>query len=70
MLVPREKANAALTSQAAEHIRGAKTCAEWNSLLLWARNSVRGPQWDYGTAQYQVDKNSLDYWAGVDAKPK
>lgn len=69
MLVPRKKANAGLSSKTTEHQRGAKSAAEWNSLLLWARK-MRGPQWDYGTAQYMVERNGLDYFAGVEEKAK
>ncbi|KAI5990167.1 hypothetical protein EDD15DRAFT_1184338 [Pisolithus albus] len=38
-----------------------ESASEWNSLLLTAR-AERGPQWDVGTQQFQVDFNSELYY--------
>ncbi|KAI5477679.1 hypothetical protein MNV49_006065 [Pseudohyphozyma bogoriensis] len=44
--------------------KAAKSASQWNSLLLWARKG-RGPQWEWGTGMYHVDRNSPEYYAGV-----
>lgn len=38
------------------------SCAEWNSLLIWARR-MRGPQWDSGVGMWMVDQGSDEYYA-------
>ncbi|KAH8994955.1 hypothetical protein EDB92DRAFT_2053083 [Lactarius akahatsu] len=38
-----------------------ESASEWNSLLLTAR-AERGPQWDVGTQQFQVDEGSCLYF--------
>ncbi|KAI9461618.1 hypothetical protein BJY52DRAFT_1259022 [Lactarius psammicola] len=38
-----------------------ENASEWNSLLLTAR-AERGPQWDIGTQQFQVDEGSCLYF--------
>jgi len=38
-----------------------ESASEWNSLLLTAR-AERGPQWDVGTQQFQVDEGSNLYF--------
>jgi len=43
-----------------------RSASEWNSLLRWAR-LARGPQWDFSTAIYMVDRGSAEYWQGVEA---
>ncbi|SGY16915.1 BQ5605_C012g07026 [Microbotryum silenes-dioicae] len=45
--------------------RAAKSASQWNSLLRWARHQ-RGPQWDYATCQYHVDRSTPEYYAGVE----
>ncbi|SCZ93744.1 BZ3500_MvSof-1268-A1-R1_Chr6-3g08857 [Microbotryum saponariae] len=45
--------------------RAAKSASQWNSLLRWARHQ-RGPQWDYATGQYHVDRSTPEYYAGVE----
>ncbi|PWZ02081.1 hypothetical protein BCV70DRAFT_56743 [Testicularia cyperi] len=49
-------------SQTVELSKAATSSAGWNSLLIWARRQ-RGPQWDSGTALWQVDKNSEEYYS-------
>ncbi|SCV67571.1 BQ2448_5182 [Microbotryum intermedium] len=45
--------------------RAAKSASQWNSLLRWARHQ-RGPQWDYATSQYHVDRSTPEFYAGVE----
>lgn len=37
------------------------SCAEWNSLLIWARR-MRGPQWDSSVGMWMVDQGSEEYY--------
>ncbi|KAK0554746.1 hypothetical protein OC846_000570 [Tilletia horrida] len=55
-------AAAALPQTQHVNLRGETSAAEWNSLLIWARRQ-RGPQWDTGTATWQVDKHSQEYYS-------
>ncbi|KAE8229709.1 hypothetical protein CF326_g5314 [Tilletia indica] len=43
-------------------LKAETSAAEWNSLLIWARRQ-RGPQWDTGTAIWQVDRHSQEYYS-------
>ncbi|KAK0540783.1 hypothetical protein OC835_000490 [Tilletia horrida] len=43
-------------------LKGETSAAEWNSLLIWARRQ-RGPQWDTGTAVWQVDRHSQEFYS-------
>ncbi|KAE8189793.1 hypothetical protein A4X06_0g6211 [Tilletia controversa] len=43
-------------------LKAETSAAEWNSLLIWARRQ-RGPQWDTGTAVWQVDRHSQEYYS-------
>ncbi|PWN18982.1 hypothetical protein BCV69DRAFT_300768 [Microstroma glucosiphilum] len=38
------------------------SCAEWNSLLIWARR-MRGPQWDSSVGMWMVDQGSEEYYS-------
>ncbi|KAF8273241.1 hypothetical protein EI94DRAFT_1769316 [Lactarius quietus] len=50
------------TNEASSSIAHAiESASEWNSLLLTAR-AERGPQWDVGTQQFQVDEGSHLYF--------
>ncbi|KAH9823561.1 hypothetical protein DFH28DRAFT_1216997 [Melampsora americana] len=50
--------------QSDRRLRLLKNCSKWNSALLLGRRT-RGPQWDYSTGSYHINKNSITYLTGV-----
>ncbi|GAA5877257.1 hypothetical protein JCM1840_003034 [Sporobolomyces johnsonii] len=54
--------------------RAAKMASQWNGLLKWARSARlnaggAGGGWDWGTGMYHVDRNSPEYYSGVERAP-
>ena len=68
LVLPAKEVVEAMADQRNDAQKAAKSCADWNALLCWAREE-RGPQFDSSTGLYMVDKASYEGTAYVEPVP-
>jgi len=69
LVLPAKEVVEAMADQRNDAQKAAKSCADWNALLCWAREE-RGPQFDSSTGLYMVDKASYEGTAYIEPVPK
>ena len=68
LVLPAKEVVEAMADQRNDAQKAAKSCADWNALLCWAREE-RGPQFDSSTGLYMVDKASYEGTAYIEPVP-